>query len=243
MLHSLFNSKRSSKEERPKCHLILERWNEYYKFLSKKNKDIFITRVLYFLENIKIDSTAQVKMNRNKEYLIASAFVQLTFGFNRYRLRSFDKIFVRHKPYTYEGVGLPYYGDTNPKTGSINMVWKIIKKGFEINDDSLNLAIHEFAHALVLDNKQRMPLRKFFPHKKLILYLLASKKEMHRIRRNEPSIFRGYGATNLMEFFAVSVEVFFEQPHRFSSNNPLLFERLSLLLKQDPRKVEHPPHL
>ncbi|MFT6166232.1 MAG: Mlc titration factor MtfA (ptsG expression regulator) [Vicingaceae bacterium] len=43
-----------------------------------------------------------------------------------------------------------------------------------------------------------------------------------------------------MEFFAVSVEVLFEQTKRFALEKPALFERLCLLIQQDPRKAKNP---
>ena len=65
---------------------------------------------------------------------------------------------------------------------------------------------------------------------------------MHAIRKGKHHIFRALRGTNLMEFFAVSVEVFFEQTNRFALVSPLLFERMSLLLQQDPRKKEIPEY-
>lgn len=241
MLHYLFDSNSSNKKaERLLCHQVLESNNEYYRFLSKKNKTHFVNRVLYFVSNIKMDSTEEIELNQQKKYLIASAFIQITFGLKRHRLKSFNTVFVVHKAYTYKSIGVPYHGDTNPNTGKINLVWKVVKKGFDIPHDSLNLAIHEFAHAIALDNRKRSPFRRFFSHKKFMQYLMASKNEMHKIRNGETSIFRDYGATNLMEFFAVSVEVFFEQSNLFATKNPQLFKHLSSLLKQDPRLVENP---
>tara|TARA_B110000046_G_scaffold88676_2_gene96808 strand:+ start:46432 stop:46668 length:237 start_codon:yes stop_codon:yes gene_type:complete len=74
----------------------------------------------------------------------------------------------------------------------------------------------------------------------LLLYFLAAKHEMHVITNGKDSIFRTYGAAKLMELFAVSVEVFFEQSRPFTIENPLLFEKLCFLLHQDPRKIGNP---
>jgi len=120
------------------------------------------------------------------------------------------------------------------------LVWSVVKKGFLIPDDELNLSIHEFSHALILDNKERMSFRKIYRHRDLISYLSAAEQEMNHMRGGGESIFRKYAATNIMEFFAVSVEAFFEQTDRFAIDQPLLFDSLCILLNQDPRRSGNP---
>ena len=231
---------RYPKSKKKACHAILMEFDSYYQRLNPKMQQIFIMRLLYFLKTIKFESSREIRLNFEIKVMVASGFIQITFGLQRYRLRYFESIYIAHKPYVYESIGIPYHGDTNPKTARINLVWSVVKKGFLIPDDALNLSIHEFSHALILDNQHRMSIRKLYRHRDLILYLLAAKHEMNSIRNGNYSIFRAYGGTNLMEFFAVSVEVFFEQTNRFAVEKPLLFERLCLLLQQDPRKLGNP---
>lgn len=239
MFEFIFNSPVSENKE-VICHTILTRWNTYYKNLSPQMQSIFVKRTLYFIRKIDFIASPEIKITPEIKVLIASGFIQITFGLKRYRLRNFERIYIAHKAYAYKKIGVLYHGDTNPKTAQINLVWKVVEKGFRISDDALNLSIHEFSHALILDNKERMSLRKFYKHKDLIKYLLAAKVEMNRMRDGRATLFREYGSKNLMEFFAVSVEVFFEQTNKFSIDHPLLFERLCLLLKQDPRKNSNP---
>lgn len=239
-MFSFIHDIRYPKSRKKSCHLILLASNSYYQQLNAEMQKVFVLRTMYFLKNIHFRSSKEIRLNYEIKVMVASGFIQITFGLRRYRLRSFETIYIAHKPYMYKDIGVLYHGDTNPKLARINLVWKVVEKGFLIPDDALNLSIHEFSHALILDNKNRMSFRKFYRHKDLILYLLAAKVEMHRIRDGKNSIFRAYGATNLMEFFAVSVEAYFEQTKRFAQENTLLFERMSLLLKQDPRKQENP---
>jgi len=228
------------KSRKKACHEILMESNDYYQDLSTEMRSVFVMRLLYFLKNVDFISSPKIRLNFAIKVLVSSGFIQITFGLKRYRLKYFERICIAHKAYAYKSIGTLYHGDTNPKTAQINLVWKIVEKGFRIPDDALNLSIHEFSHALILDNKERMSFKKVYRHKDLIRYLLAAKIEMNRMRAGHSSLFREYGTTNLMEFFAVSVEVFFEQTKRFSLEYPLLFERLSLLLNQDPRKRTDP---
>lgn len=239
-MFELIHHLRYPRSKKRACNEILSEWNDYYRDLSAPLKRVFVLRLLYFLKHINFSSSPEIRLNFESKVIVASGFIQLTFGLKRYRLRNFKTVYIAHQPYAYKSIGVLYHGDTNPKTARINLVWEVVKEGFKIPNDALNLSIHEFSHALVLDNRHRMSFRKFYRHHLLIRYLLAAKIEMHRIRKGHDSLFRSYGATNLMEFFAVSVEVFFEQTHRFALDYPILFERLCLLLMQDPRKRQNP---
>jgi Mlc titration factor MtfA (ptsG expression regulator) len=49
-----------------------------------------------------------------------------------------------------------------------------------------------------------------------------------------PSLLDTYGATDPVEFFAVSVEAFFEQPHALRAHHPKLYAELRNYFHQDP---------
>lgn len=49
-----------------------------------------------------------------------------------------------------------------------------------------------------------------------------------------PTLLDTYGATNPAEFFAVSVEAFFEQPRALRAQHPRLYGELQKYFQQDP---------
>ena len=49
-----------------------------------------------------------------------------------------------------------------------------------------------------------------------------------------PTLLDTYGATDPVEFFAVSVEAFFEQPRALRARHPQLYEQLQQYFQQDP---------
>ena len=51
----------------------------------------------------------------------------------------------------------------------------------------------------------------------------------------QPSLLSYYGATDPAEFFAVSSEVFFEQPGEMDAHHPALYRELRDLYCVDPR--------
>ena len=49
-----------------------------------------------------------------------------------------------------------------------------------------------------------------------------------------PALLDTYGATDPAEFFAVSVEAFFEKPHALRAHHPKLYAELRNYFQQDP---------
>jgi len=172
--------------------------------------------------------------------LTASAFIQLTFGLKKHQLNWFRQINIVHKPYHYKSSDQLFYGDTNPITKQINMVWPVILKGFEIHNDALNLSIHELAHVLVMENSKASYFAPYFSYRKWKKWKELASYEIEEIKSGSNNFFRAYAGSNIMEFFAVSTETFFEQSVAYSMKHPRLFEAHSLLLNQDPRNSNVP---
>jgi len=63
-----------------------------------------------------------------------------------------------------------------------------------------------------------------------------AQQEMARIRTGS-SLFREYGSTNIHEFFAVAVEVYFEQPLNLWQERRELYYSLARLLNQDVLEI------
>jgi Mlc titration factor MtfA (ptsG expression regulator) len=55
-----------------------------------------------------------------------------------------------------------------------------------------------------------------------------------RMQAGEATILDPYAATNYQEFWAVSIETFFEKAHTFKKQLPELYKALCILLNQDP---------
>jgi Mlc titration factor MtfA (ptsG expression regulator) len=90
-------------------------------------------------------------------------------------------------------------------------------------------------HAMSLENRIKSNgVYGFISRKALRRWMVLAKEEMQHIRKGGKSIFRDYASTNIEEFLAVSVEVFFEQPNEFSNYNPELFQETCNLLNQYP---------
>ncbi|SMP05427.1 hypothetical protein SAMN06265375_101656 [Muriicola jejuensis] len=218
-------------------------FNSYYQGLHLNKKGIFVLRTLYFQRFTRFSTEVGYSVSPEMKHLISSAFVQITFGIGQDDLEYFNKIHITPKAYSYRNSTQLFHGDVNPMTKTVNLTWPVVKKGFEINDDGMNLAIHEFAHCIILENARRNYLVRNLNEEELKGWKSYSLKLLEKIRKGDNGLYRDYAGSNLMELFATSLEYFFEKPSELFSYDPEHYKRLCRLLKQDPRNSKDPTNL
>jgi Mlc titration factor MtfA (ptsG expression regulator) len=121
--------------------------------------------------------------------------------------------------------------------GKVILSWKDTKDGAKIIDDGRNVVIHEFAHQLDQETGSANGAP-FLKHKNRRCWSEVLSKEFDvlqsQTQRGEASLLDKYGATNPAEFFAVSSEVFFEQPQDMQEIHPQLYSQLQGLYQIHP---------
>ena len=225
------------------CHHVLMKYNTYYRSLVHEKKTIFLIRSIFFQRFTQFSTKPGNTVTSEMKHLISSAFVQITFGIKQDDLEHFNNIHITPTAYSYDKFDQLFHGDVNPMTKTVNLTWPIVKNGFEINDDGLNLAIHEFAHCIILENSRSNYLVRNLNEGELNKWKSYSVKLLDRIRKGDNSLYRDYAGRNLMELFATSLEYFFEVPFDLFSYDSEHYLRLSRLLKQDPRNSKDPTNL
>lgn len=122
--------------------------------------------------------------------------------------------------------------------GKVVLSWEDILYGAELPCDGQNVVIHEFAHQLDQENGNAngapiLEKGQDYAHWSSVFSEQFSVLKQHKNNKT-PSLFDYYGATNPAEFFAVTSEVFFEQPMKFKHEYRALYQQLSLFYKVDP---------
>jgi MtfA peptidase len=214
--------------------------NLYYKHLTSQERKRFEWRAYYFLNTTDIEFRGFAGpglINQNSvRYLIASVATQMSLFLTEDCFDAFHKIIIYPQDY-YSTITKQYHkGETNPGAGVIVLSYQSFKKGFESSTDGVNLLMHELAHALWLENK--LFDYQIFDAQSLRNYQALAAEELQRLQSNEQHFLRKYAGTNPEEFFAVTVENFFERPAALQQALPDLYRAMTKLLNQDTLKLQ-----
>lgn len=211
--------------------IILNQRNSYYAQLSDEGKLRFLDRVQEFLEGVDIIGRDGMAITEDMKMQIAAAAVQLTFGLERSDIPSVQTINIFPTVFYSKLYNVHFKGLTT-KNGIVSISWNDFEQGYANDSDRLNLGLHELAHALHISiddgSWDKNVEELFYEWQEYALQFFR------RLKNREIRFLRSYGASNMHEFFAVCVEHFFELPHEFRTELPLLYGRTALLLNQDP---------
>lgn len=129
-------------------------------------------------------------------------------------------------------------GETGRRMGSLVLSWGAVKHSAADPSDGKNVVLHEFAHQLDFENDATDGVPGLATREHQLAWGAVMKSEFASLRAADesgvPTLLDTYGATNPAEFFAVSVEAFFEQPHALHDHHPKLYAELRTYFQQDP---------
>ena len=129
-------------------------------------------------------------------------------------------------------------GETGRRMGSLVLSWGAVKHGAADPSDGKNVVLHEFAHQLDFENDAADGVPGLATREQQLAWAAVMRAEFASLRAADesgiPTLLDTYGATDPAEFFAVSVEAFFEQPHALRAHHPKLYAELRKYFQQDP---------
>ncbi|MFZ5552747.1 MAG: zinc-dependent peptidase [Bacteroidota bacterium] len=208
------------------------RKNNFYSELSLGGKKRFLFRTVNFMFDKEFVGMNGFTVTEEMKLLISASAVQLTWGLEEYKLHHYHTIRVFPDTF-YSKMMNSYLKGGATKNGVVFLSWKDFVAGYATPDDKYNLGLHEMAHALKLDVLYGDYADDHMAEN-LESWLETAYPEFERIRSGQTSFLRDYAGTNMHEFFAVSVEHFFEVPAQFKEALPKLYEHLCYILRIDP---------
>src|SRR5947209_4566679 len=129
-------------------------------------------------------------------------------------------------------------GETGRRMGSLVLSWGAVKHGAADPSDAKNVVLHEFAHQLDYENHAADGVPALATSEEQLAWSEVMRSEFASLRAADesgiPTLLDTYGATDPVEFFAVSVEAFFEQPRELRARHPRLYAELQNYFQQDP---------
>ncbi|HMC85340.1 MAG TPA: zinc-dependent peptidase [Chitinophagaceae bacterium] len=206
----------------------------YFRRLSEKNQHRLLFRT-YLIHRAKKFHYVGVEKKEEMPVLISAVSAQLTLGLERFSLNYFRDIFVLQHDYHYGYYSLPFMGHVD-NTG-IYLSWDNFLKGIHRADENSNVGLHEMAHALayvnfVVKSEEDKHFKKEFKN-----FSQVARPVFQEMQKGKKNFLGEYASTNYHEFWAVSVEMFFENPFRYKYELPELYDAMVKLLKQDPYEM------
>lgn len=210
---------------------ILKEHFIFYRRLMPKEQSYFEHRVASFIRDKDFIGQKGVQITDEIKVLTSATAVMLTFGFRDYFIGLIDKIIIFPKEF-YSNFNQDYHkGEFNPKLKALVLSWEHFKLGYAIENDKLNVGIHEFTHAIHLNSlKERDISSNIFQDSYKELVELLSNNEQLRDDLIRSKYFRSYAYTNQYEFIAVIIESFIESPAELRSSFPNIYEKVKQML-------------
>lgn len=207
----------------------------YYNSLSETDKLKFMRRLQKFLE-LKTFVIHDESGFKEMPILVSATAVQVCFGLDKYLLPDFRTFhiypaaFIGTHPFLRILAG-------NVSGNEINLSWTHFLEGFQYPDDGQNVGMHEIAHALhyqtfVVQKNADRDFRDTFVH-----FDSKGNKAFDTEKQGGPALYSIYAMKDFQEFWAESVELFFEKPGQMKSIYPDLYSAMCDLLNQDPASL------
>jgi Mlc titration factor MtfA (ptsG expression regulator) len=126
------------------------------------------------------------------------------------------------------------YLEGNVTGKKINLSWSHFLEGFNNPTNGENVGLHEMAHALyyqhfIVDENSDRPFQQQYD-----VFLQDSNRVYNLEKNRAGGLYSEYALKNMQEFWAESVEIFFEKPFILKTTYPGLYASISHLLNQDP---------
>lgn len=211
---------------------ILEKHSSFYTMLDDPAKQKFTKRLSAFIKekDFKIHDKSGFK---EMPVLISATAIQVSFGLEKYDLPHFTSINIYPSEFI-EVQRTIRFLEGNVSGNSINISWKYFLEGFEFPQDGQNVGLHEMAHAYYYQNFG--PCENKDPDfiNAFQVFNDCGNKIYTGIQQPGAAIYSDYAKRNFQEFWAESVELFFEKPMEVRTTYPALYQSISQLLRQDP---------
>lgn len=209
---------------------ILEKEFIFYQALTPQLQRQFCHRVATFLVDKKYIGREGLEVTERMRVLIAAVGCMLSFGRRNYEYALIENILVFPNEFYSARNDSLHQGEFNPRDRALVLSWHHFEKGFQIDNDNLNLGIHEFMHAMQLEatNARDLDSNRFAKQFQNILKTLVEDETREKL--DQTRYFRSYAFTNQFEFMAVLAEYFIESPKDFKGNFPKLYQYTQKLL-------------
>lgn len=213
----------------------LRRHVPLYGSLDSDGRERFERDVQFILDEYTFQGVEGVEVTDSLRLGVAAGVAVLLHGRPSWELPGGRTVLFypdRFNDEYYESPRASYDGMAHQQ-GPIILTAPVVEDSWAAADGS-NVVLHELAHRFDFDNEGADGVPSLIAPASTGDWQSLVRREMQRVR-NGRSILRPYAAESPTEFFAVAVEVFFEQPERMVFHHEELFGALVSFFHLDPR--------
>jgi len=211
--------------------------NTFYNSLDEPGKLKMLQRCVRFAGQKRFIGSKDFTITGEMVVAISATAVRLTFGLERYDLPRYHTIRIFPTSFYSPFHKRELKGGASTK-GVLFFSWADFVQGESIENDRINLGLHEMAHALRLELRYGKGADRrvadYFDS-----WFRVAFDEFQKVREGHGNYLRDYAGANPEEFFAVCVEHFFEDAGNFCKELPDVYAHLCLLLNLDPLNKEN----
>ena len=211
---------------------ILQKHHPYFTLLNEDGQNRFLDRLKKFIKS----KTFVIHDNsgfKEMPVLISAAAIQVSFGLKEFMLPYFQNIYVFPEEFLGTSPNIRVL-EGNVSGNNIHLSWKHFLDGFRLPDDGQNVGLHEMAHAYYFQNIEVKDEADDHFVKNLDGFNSFGNKVFEMEKRPGYDLYSDYALTDFQEFWAETVEIFFEKPLALMGQYPDLYKAMSELLNQDP---------
>ena len=204
----------------------------YFVALTFPEQQKFIERVNKFIAD-KTFNIHDKSGFKEMPVLISASAIQVSFGLEHYLLSNFKIINIYPEEFIAVEPTIRYL-EGNVDAYNINISWKYFLKGFQIPGDGDNVGLHEMAHAYYYENFDTHDSKDMKFIHGFNKFNACGTEIFQNITQNNDGIYSAYAKKNFQEFWAESVELFFEKPKDLKNRYHELYQCICETLNQDP---------
>lgn len=214
----------------------LRRHVPFYRALDAEGRAHFERDIQFFIDEYSFEGVDGVTVTDELRLGVAAGAALLLHGRPDWELAGTSSIVFYPGAFDDQYYGSDYadFDGMAHEQGPVLLSAEAVHESWANPHDGDNVVLHELAH--LFDFKSTGPdgVPSLVDPSSAGAWQQLVRREMDRIERGQ-SMLRPYAATAPSEFFAVAVEVFFEQPDAMEAEHPELFDALCAFFSLDPR--------
>ena len=212
---------------------LLDERSTHFDRLPQPLRERFERDVAVFLDEKAITGVG-IQAREDLRLLVAASAITLSVGWPDHEWDALTEVLLYPDDFDrdYNFGGEERVGEAHA-WGTVILSAPALEESFEDPEDGYHVGLHEFAHLLDLQLGEFDGVPASLSETRSRQWAALVPQEMERIREDQ-SVLDDYGAESPAEFFAVSVETFFELPGELRDGHPALYEILSEYFAQDP---------